>query len=874
MQNAEPVPSGIITGSMKKDGKVRTACSYCMNFCGVIAYVENGQIYKVEGDPDNPHSRGHLCAKGLSGFLNAYSPKRVTKPLIRTNPEKGLDVDPKWQEISWERAIDIVATKIKEARERVEKRIGRPLPTNPNYSITTANPWSHWFIVDSFDHWAHYGGVLMAWVQSIDGYIVVMSADTYCGNAVHPQSYLNTATFEVTVDPEYSKYVLLVGAQAGSIIHYDTMNVARHIAENRPGNIKVVAVDPVAGYAASKAEEWVPIRPGTDGAFVLALINLLLNEYRIFDAKYLKDKTNAPYLVGQDGLYVRDPKSKKPLIWDPIDKKAKAFDDKTIKDFELEGVYEVSGKKCKPGFQIVKEQVKTYSPEKTSEITTIPAETIRRIAKELGEAACIGQTINIHGVELPYRPVSVAWYRGLSAHRHGCMAGWAILMLPTILGAVQVPGAIRGHPRGIEYVTEDGLMAVKDIHYGAPYPPRPVTRPRRAEAFELFPVAVYSHAILTGVLNDPAKYGVDPKEFIYPEIMMIYRDNVVKNTYDPVDVIRALKKIPFIWTFNIDMDETATALADIVLPDVQNFEKLGESLYRRINEPGYWYAAKPVTKPPFEPPFDNIVSDSEVLLAMAKKAGFLERVYDTLNDIWHLRGTDVELDPNKKYSYEELMDIRLKQWLGQEKGLEWLMSDEGGLLVWGAKPEEEFPGAFREGRIHLYYEFLVSAKNDLDKMVDELGIHWETEDYQGVPDWRPCASYKNRDADFNLFLTNYKNPVMAHSVGRFNPMTQQLIKKRKHLDTVLMNPITANKLGLKDGDDVTVETAKGKKQNGKIHLTQRIHPEVVASSQHKILKGIDFNKLVSLDEDTLDYMGAAIDACLLVRVRKAEGVSR
>ncbi|MHB2036862.1 MAG: molybdopterin-dependent oxidoreductase, partial [Nitrososphaerales archaeon] len=744
MQATEEYPGNIIERGMKTSGKIRSACSLCQNFCGLFAYVENGQIIKLEGDPDNPRNRGHLCAKGLSGFMNAYSPRRVRKPLIRTNPEKKIGVDPKWKEISWDEAIEIVSQKLKTVKDRAERELGRKLSARPSDNLFTVNPWSHRIIFDTFDHWSSYGGIQMAWLQSLDAYQSILSADCYCGNAVHPPSYLNTSTFEVTVDAEYSKYVLLVAAQAGSIIHYDTMNVCRHIAENRPGGIKVVSVDPMAGYAGSKAEEWVPIIPGTDAAFILGLVNLLINEYEIYDVEFIKKKTNGPYLVGVDGLFVRDTKSTKPLIWDPVDNCPKVFDDPTIKDYALEGSYTINRSQVRPGFQIIKDYVKAkYTPEKVSAITSIPEDTIRRIAKELGEAACIGQTIMIDGKELPYRPVSVVWYRGLSAHRHSYLAGLAAIMLPTILGAIQVPGAIHGHPPVPEYVTADGLMATKPRH-GQPYPARPTSRPERVDAFELFPVSVYSHHLFPQVLNNPTKFGIDLKNFVWPEIMFIFRDNPVNNTYSPDLLVQGLSKIPFIVSMSIDLDETVNTLADIVLPDLHHLEKLGEGLYLRINEPGYWYAAKPIVHPPFDPPWDKLVNNGQILLKIAEKAEFLNELFDALNQNWKLKGTKYELLPDRKYSYEEIIDRRLKTWLGSDKGLEWLMSDDGGLLVWHPEVEEKYKGPFRKGRLHLYYEFMVNAKKDLDSTVRELNLDWwDTSDYQPIPDWKPCPAYAN-----------------------------------------------------------------------------------------------------------------------------------
>jgi len=853
--------------------KVRTACALCMNYCGLYAYVENGKVIKLEGDPDNPRNNGHLCAKGLAGFMNAYSPNRVTKPLMRTSGEKGLNVDPKWKEISWEEALQTVSDKVRDALAKTEREAGGRLTRKSagggvHIGSLEANKYSQRIIVDTFDLWSHHSGVQLAWIRATNAFRCVLSAECYCGNAVHPPSHLNTATFEVCVDPEYSKYILLIGSQAGSMIHYDTMNVAQHIAENRPGKIRVVVVDPMAGYAASKAEEWVPIRPGTDAAFLLGMINLLLNEYGIYDAPFLKEKTNGPYLISRDGHYMRSKTSGKPLIWDLNEGRAKEFDDPTIKDCALEGSYNVDSEPCSPSFALLKKYVKKYSPEFVSEITSIPPETLRRLAKEIGEAASIGKTINIDGKELPYRPFSIAFYRGLSAHRHSFLAGLSAILLPTILGAIEVPGGVRGEPPYSEYITNDGLMApVTEL--GSPYPPRKVSPPKRVDAYELFPLAVYSTQIIPALMNYPEKFGINTTDFVWPEVMFIWRDNAVRNTYSPEMVASALGKIPFIVSHCIELDETANALADIVFPDTHHLEKLSWEMYLRIDEPGFWYCAKPAVKPPFEPPWDNLVNTDQILLEIARRVGFLGDVYESLNDSWKLKGTPYELDPSKEYTYQELGDRRLKTMFGPDKGNDWLMSDQGGLLVWGAKPEEKYRGAFRKGRIHVYFEFMQDVRKELDAVIKDLGIKWDTGDYQVLPDWKPCPAFDKRGANYNLFLINYKNPITAHAVGVKNPLTVQLLSARRHLDSVLINPKAAEALGIKEGDEITVENWKGTRQNGVAHLSERIHPEVVAAPQHKSKKGIWFNYLVVLEDDTFDFVGGAIDACVLVKVYKA-----
>ncbi|MBI2986687.1 MAG: thiosulfate reductase, partial [Deltaproteobacteria bacterium] len=78
----------------------------CFAACGIVAHRKNGVLVKIEGDPGCPASEGHLCPKGQAGLIGLYDPSRVKTPLVRTNPEKGMGVDPKWREISWEEALE------------------------------------------------------------------------------------------------------------------------------------------------------------------------------------------------------------------------------------------------------------------------------------------------------------------------------------------------------------------------------------------------------------------------------------------------------------------------------------------------------------------------------------------------------------------------------------------------------------------------------------------------------------------------------------------------------------------------------------------------------------------------------------------------
>ena len=172
-------------------------------------------------------------------------------------------------------------------------------------------------------------------------------------------------------------------------------------------------IDPQGFTVASKGEEWIPILPATDIAVFLSIANLIVNEIGIYDTEYIRHKTNGPYLIGPDRLYVRDEQTGKPLILDEADNSAKTYDDPTLTHPAIEGKVTTRGVACRPAFALIKEHLKQYKPAWASQISTVPADTIRRLAQELVDEARIGSVIEIDGVKVPYRPACVVGYKGL-----------------------------------------------------------------------------------------------------------------------------------------------------------------------------------------------------------------------------------------------------------------------------------------------------------------------------------------------------------------------------------------------------------------------------------------------------------------------------
>src|SRR3989304_5672026 len=109
--------------AIKEDGWVPTTCYMCYSHCAVRARRVNGIIAELEGNPGAPHNRGKLCAKGQAGLISLYNPYRVKAPLVRTNPEKGIGIDPGWREISWNEALELFAEKLKAIRKEDPRKL-------------------------------------------------------------------------------------------------------------------------------------------------------------------------------------------------------------------------------------------------------------------------------------------------------------------------------------------------------------------------------------------------------------------------------------------------------------------------------------------------------------------------------------------------------------------------------------------------------------------------------------------------------------------------------------------------------------------------------------------------------------------------------
>ncbi|MBI4587475.1 MAG: molybdopterin-dependent oxidoreductase [Candidatus Rokubacteria bacterium] len=843
------------------DAWVPTTCNGCYNQCGILVHRVDNAVTEVRGDPGHTNSNGKVCAKGVVRVLDLYHPRRVLTPLRRTNPEKGIGVDPRWEEISWEEALAVVVQKLEKVRREDPRKL----------------------VIANWDHgqrkiaavWAAAFGTpnTAGWTPS-----------TICGNGEHPLLFAITGTINVEIDFVHCRYALHWGVQKGAMVDSDANSVSGRIAAARRRGMKLVVIDPVCGPAASKADEWVPIRPGTDGALALGMLNVLLNELAIYDAAFLQTHTNAPYLVRPDGHYLREPETGKVLAWDASQGRARPHDAPDLQEPALKGQYTVDGVVAEPAFQRLREHVRKYPPAEVARITTVPEETVRRLARELGENACVGSTITIQGKTLPFRPVGVDFKKGVSGHLHAFPAGLAVVLLPVVLGAVDVPGGMLGHREGPWSAVEEGPdgIAVGSAryslgdHFVMPYPADHVGRPESADVRELFPVRLHTGFMTLFSLLDPARFHLPYR----PEVLIHCRTNPMMSLFEPRAMAEALKRLDFIVSFANIINETVE-FADIVLPDAHDFERT--DLFPGTF-PGYvpgladwcWALRQQVVAPPA-----GVRAWSEVLIDLAERLGFLKELNELGNAVWELR-YPWRLEPDVMYSAAEIAERQIKSVVGPEHGLHSFR--EHSALRFPRTVEEAYSRPFLKSRIQIYWEYLLKAGQEVAAVARQLGLEWDTSTYATLPDWRPCPSFEEERRDgYDLIAVNFKLPFHFSTITAENPLISELSELHPYAYKILIGRRAAQARGIQDGELVTVESRVGQVR-GRVKVTEGIHPEVIAIpgtfghwAQGMPIargKGVHFNALVPMDLRRVGPLSATYDFCVSVRVTRGSEARR
>jgi anaerobic selenocysteine-containing dehydrogenase len=459
-------------------------------------------------------------------------------------------------------------------------------------------------------------------------------------------------------DLDRAKLFLMLGTAEDH--HSNPLKTAISKFKRRGG--RFVAINPVrTGYAAI-ADEWIPIRPGTDGALLLALIHELV-ALGLYDRAFLARYTNAGQLVNQAagrndfGLMARnlegDPinplRPHNFLWWDRLTDQAVA-DHAEGTDPALLGTFELAdGTPVAPAFQLLVQRVSSFTPEWAADITGIPAPTIRRLAHELGVTA------RDQKIELPIawtdwwgrkhdtvtgNPVAFHAMRGLAAHSNGFQTIRALAILMSLLGTIDRPGGFRHRapypravppnarpPKGPQAVRPDTPLDGAPL--GWPESPDDLFVDERGEPVRIDKGFSWEHPLSAhGLMHNAITnaWRGDP----YPiDTLLLFMANMAWNSSMNTVAVRKMLadkradgeyKIPFLVVCDAFESET-TAFADLVLPDTTYLERHDAMslLDRPISE---FEGPVDSVRVPVLPPTGECKPFQEVLIELASRLRF------------------------------------------------------------------------------------------------------------------------------------------------------------------------------------------------------------------------------------------------------------
>lgn len=850
---------------------VPTTCNMCFNNCSIKAHVVDGTVVELTGNPDSPIGSGHICAKGAAGIMQLYDPARITKPLKRTNPKKGFDEDPGWEEISWDEAYDTIVQKFGEAAAKDPK-------LNMGASMVAGLIGSVW---RSLTLGCAFG-------------VSEGTSSDICGAGVHICEFLLTGDGNAMPDYDNVDYLIQFGTQAGTATRHGFNMTADKFARRRAEDgLRLVNFDPHMSAGAEKADLWVPIRPGSDAAAALAMAYVFIHELDLIDRDYLVERTNAPALVDPATQRVlRAEGSNKSLYWDEAANAAKPYDE--CEKPALEGEYEVDGVKCHTAFSMLKEHIREMTPEWAEDITTVPAATLRQVAEEFGRAARIGETIEIEGKTYRRRGAAVDIFSGLSRHKHSILNVWACLQLNTLIGATNSVGGFIGfatkchgwadnNPTAgfdLGIWEEDGFIECNSLMIGAPNSFYKIIRerdytPTTQGLLELQPLSEDGHFVHMAMADPDLYHTTRPRNLFW------YACNPIKWWANVEEQVKVYQDMDFIVGVDIYLNDMSY-FSDIMLPEACYLERydvlpqfyMNHRMIGSLDTPWTLAMWQPVVEPK-----DGAPGFMEIYAEIADRAGANEFFIPAVCGLYRVK-EEYMFPTDQKLDVEQFIDAVYKSNIDEEHGLQWF-KDNGGVYTYPRKVDEMYIwDAEAPGRIPFYWDFMLEAKEKVEAKVAELDIPWETDDYIPLPEWRPGVEFYADDPAYDIFPVYYTNASNTDTWTVQNAWLNEVNEEDGITYLIEMNTATAAEKGLASGDTVRLTSTPGYTVEGRLVVTEGIHPECVSSvvgtwdAKSKYLtiaqgKGVNLVTLIpGQDPKRMDHIVSAFDQLIRVKVEK------
>ena len=809
--------------------EIKTACRACIANCGAIATVKNGRVIGLRGNPQDPMSKGRLCAKGLSGIQALYHPNRNKYPMKRVG-ERGSG---QWKRISWDEALDTIADKLMETREKYgAEAVFCSTGGGGNPEIWSIARFCNIF---GTPNWFE-PGCAQCYLPRVLAYTMMYGgmdpsiADSNALELYFPEDTPIKALVLWGTDPSYS-----CPASGGGMV-----------VDLRAKGVKTVVVDPRFTPDAAKADVWLPVRPGTDVALQLSWIRYIL-ENRLYDSEFVLKWTNLPYLVDTESkMLLRAGSEDTYMVWDKKTGSAKPLEFPWNDDYDvdLDGEFTVDGKLCKTGFRLLWESCEEYTLEKAAEICGLDTERIEKAIRIFTDNVPSGLSI---GVATDQNPNSV-------------QAAMGAATIDLLMGNVERPGAL------MQRFRTSGCFDMPNYPVPAALGRLPAEQLRkRLGGKEHKGLGIWwagsPAKILEAILTEKP----------YPLKMWIDRSgNKLAATADSKKWEEAIHKLDFI--VHVYMYPTSfSAYADILIPAEEWLET--DMLVETCNT---LVARQAVTH------LWETVDETMFWSMLAKRCA--EKGHEAMQKAFDAEYMGHDLP------YWNSMDEFLSHWV-ERLGMSWkefcakapieYLPKEQWRSYYVYKQPDPKNGYKPMGfstpskKCEIYLESMITLGRT-GRPFMPIDLEPADEDYSPLPYYVEPVESPLADSEYPLTYTGGRIPYFHHNTLRNIPWLREMYPAPE----MWINPVDAEKYAVEDGDWVWLESRRGRTRGlakvtegikpGTVYMERFWTPETLSTDTHG-WREMNVNLLTKVSAPYNPEVGTYTLRAFQVKVYKAEG---
>ena len=721
--------------------KIKTYCCLCLARCGAVATVEAGRFTSLDPDPEHPTGKA-LCAKGRAAPELVYHPDRLLHPLKRTRP-KG-DPDPGWTRVGWDEALDMTAT----AMKRIAEAHGPEA-----LAVTSASPASS-AIADS-----------QGWIRRLMKAFGTPNNVTYRDVCGWGRGFATSYTYGIgSVSTGSDGGAMPEIENAGCLIlwgYNPSMTRLTHgtlVADAVKRGMRLIVIDPRRVGLASKADLWIRVRPGSDGALALGIANVMI-ERGWYDRDFIHDWSNGPMLVRTDSGRLLTERDLRPsgrerhyCAWDNKTDGITVYDpetgcyDQSNPDLALSGTYTVSTPEgevpCRPVFGLYAELCSRYTPEVVEATCWVERAQVEQAAEIIWNS----------------RPTAYYAYSGHEHHTNTTQTARAMSLLYALTGSFDKEGGNVLLPS-----VPSAPLAGKDLSAGEEIASNVAMAER-----PLGPARWNSVAV-------PDLYRAILEGKPYPIKGVIgFGANILVAHLAADRGREALAALDFYAHADMFMNPTAT-YADVILPVSSPFEREGLKLGFEVSLRAQSHVQ---LRAPLVEPQGECRSDTEIVFDLAQRLGLGQHFWDGdieagLRYQLELSGLTPEVLRDSPGGVQVPLEMRYAKYA---------QLDEDGTPHGFATPSR---------KVEIWSEtFRINGFDPLPDYVEPVV----------GPVARPDLAER-----YPLILTSAKNTLFCNSQHRGLPS----LRKRDPDPLIELHPETAAQRGIASGDWVRIESPQG-----------------------------------------------------------------